>query len=244
MLDVTEQAAATNEMTLAQNAEAIRELGKRTIADVIEIGKRLIQSKKLCGHGNWLTWLDREFGWSEDAAEKFMRVAKSPFSIPARNFELPLDGLYLLTASTTPEEVRTEILDRAEAGEKITVKSVRKARARATGNDQFAEQRAKRRMVTAGIMEMLDLFERDDVDPAERAAFIIEHFDRDMAGKLSLKRLQRSFDALRIVFQKIAADVYETGHAERQAILQALKTGGRAERQAALRKALKTQGQR
>jgi hypothetical protein len=205
MLDVTERAAA-DETTLAQNAEAIRELGKRTIADVIEIGKRLIQSKKLCGHGNWLTWLDREFGWSEDVAEKFMRVAKSPFSIPARNFELPLDGLYLLTAPTTPEEVRTEILDRAEAGEKITVKSVRKARARATGNDQLAEQRAECRTVTTGIMEMFNLFERDGVDPTDRAAFIVEHFDRDMAdkiGRFSIARMNRALKAMIPMLQAI-----------------------------------------
>jgi hypothetical protein len=215
MLDVTERAAA-DETTLAQNAEAIRELGKRTIADVIEIGKRLIQSKKLCGHGNWLTWLDREFGWSEDVAEKFMRVAKSPFSIPARNFELPLDGLYLLTAPTTPEEVRTEILDRAEAGEKITVKSVRKARARATGNDQLAEQRAERRMVTEGFMSMLDLFEQGDVDPAARAAFIVDRVDKASLNKLKLKRLLRTIEAVHIVFRVIADDLYETRRAARQ----------------------------
>jgi hypothetical protein len=103
---------------------------------------------------------------------------------------------------------------------------------------------ADRRMVTEAFTGLLDLFERDDVDPAARAAFIIEHLDKAALGKLPLKRLQRGFDALRIVFRKIADDVYETGHAERQAVLQAFKTGGRAERQAALRKALKMQGQR
>ena len=70
-------------------------------------------------------------------------------------------------------------------------------------------------MVTEGVMEMLGLFERDDVDPADRAAFIIEHFDRGVVdkaglGKLSIKRLLRTIDAVHIVFLKIADDLYNT----------------------------------
>jgi hypothetical protein len=53
---------------VAEHAEAIRSLGRRVVADVIEIGRRLTECKKLLGHGNWLPWLDREFGWSEDTA--------------------------------------------------------------------------------------------------------------------------------------------------------------------------------
>ena len=56
-------AEADPETVLAQNAEAIRALGKRVIGDIIEIGRRLTEAKKIVGHGNWLPWLDREFGW-------------------------------------------------------------------------------------------------------------------------------------------------------------------------------------
>jgi hypothetical protein len=48
---------------LLVTAEAIRVLGKRVVRDVIEIGARL-----------WLPWLDREFGWTDKTAERFMRV--------------------------------------------------------------------------------------------------------------------------------------------------------------------------
>jgi hypothetical protein len=70
-------------------------------------------------------------------------------------------------------------------------------------------------MVTETFMKMLDLFERGDVDPAARAAFIIEHFDRDIVdkaglGKLTVKRISRTFDAMRIVFHEIATDLYNT----------------------------------
>ena len=60
---------------LAEHAAEIRRLGKRVVADIIEIGRRLTKCKRICGHGNFLPWLDREFGWSEDTAERFIQVA-------------------------------------------------------------------------------------------------------------------------------------------------------------------------
>jgi hypothetical protein len=58
---------------LAEHAEAIRALGKPELAnDAIEIGRRLCRCKDLCGHGNWLPWVKREFGWRPSTAEKHM----------------------------------------------------------------------------------------------------------------------------------------------------------------------------
>src|SRR5262245_35174593 len=48
---------------LAEHAAEIRRLYKRGVGDVTEIGRRLSECKKLVGHGNWLTFLEREFGW-------------------------------------------------------------------------------------------------------------------------------------------------------------------------------------
>jgi hypothetical protein len=47
-------AAKERERVLAENAEEIRKLGKRAVGDVIEIGRRLTEMKKICCHGNWL----------------------------------------------------------------------------------------------------------------------------------------------------------------------------------------------
>src|SRR5258706_662123 len=66
--------ASEAQAILAQNADAIRALGKRVIGDVIEIGRRLSESKKLCGHGNWLPWLERELGWKEQNARDLMAL--------------------------------------------------------------------------------------------------------------------------------------------------------------------------
>jgi hypothetical protein len=52
----------------------------------------------------WLPWLDREFGWDERTALNFMRVHQlvgknEKFS----DLSLPVSGLYLLAAPSTPE---------------------------------------------------------------------------------------------------------------------------------------------
>jgi Protein of unknown function (DUF3102) len=115
-----------DETILAENAKVIRTLGKRAIGDVIEIGRRLTESKKLCGHGNWLPWLEREFGWEDRTALNFMQVhAMVGKSEKFADLSLPVSGLYLLAAPSTPEEVRDEVAIRAAAGEKITVADVR-----------------------------------------------------------------------------------------------------------------------
>jgi hypothetical protein len=66
--------AKERERVPAENAEEIRALGKRAAGDVIEIGRRLGEMKKVCGHGNWLQWLQREFGWTNSHALNYIRV--------------------------------------------------------------------------------------------------------------------------------------------------------------------------
>jgi hypothetical protein len=88
----------------------------------------LTDAKRIAGHGNWLPWLEREFGWTEQTALNFMRVhamvGKSP------NFgdlNLPVSGLYLLAAPSTPEEARAEVIERAEQGEALSVSDVKRS---------------------------------------------------------------------------------------------------------------------
>jgi len=96
------------EATLTDHASAIRALGKRVITDVIEIGRRLTEAKRIAGHGNWLPWLEREFGWSEDTAENYIAVHKRMGSLlnseNSRNLNLPMHSLRILAAKSTPED--------------------------------------------------------------------------------------------------------------------------------------------
>jgi Protein of unknown function (DUF3102) len=126
-----------NARTLARHATEIRRLGKQVVSDVIEIGRLLVESKELVGHGDWLPWLSREFQWSDTTAERFMRVHKLSLkngNLP--NLDIPLSGLYLLAAPSTPEVAKLEVTSRAEAGEPITLNTVKEIVGRAKQDDR------------------------------------------------------------------------------------------------------------
>jgi hypothetical protein len=125
--------SAIADPVLGKHAAKIRELGKRIIGEVIEIGRRLTECKKILGqslgYGNWLPWLDQEFGWSEATARNFMRVYELTQSKSANfaDLNLSVSALYLLAAPKTPEQARQKIIERAEAGENLTLAEVKNA---------------------------------------------------------------------------------------------------------------------
>jgi hypothetical protein len=100
--------------------------GKRVVADVIEIGRLLLECKERWGHGNWLPWLEAEFGWGVDTAEDYINIHKT-FGNSDRgpNLVLPIRSLRLLAAPGTPESARAEVIERAEAGEHLKHDEVR-----------------------------------------------------------------------------------------------------------------------
>src|SRR5271154_5822542 len=106
---------------LAENATAIRKLSKRVIGDVLEIGHRLNDCKRILGHGNWLPWVEREFSWTERTARNFTSAYELARSESANIADLGIDvsSLYLLAAPSTPEKARVEVLRRAEAGDAL-----------------------------------------------------------------------------------------------------------------------------
>jgi hypothetical protein len=118
--------AAAQQSILDEHADAIRKYAKRAVDDVLEIGRRLAEAKTILGHGNWLPWLEREFGWSEDTAERLIAIYKLQRQIPqVRNLDLPLSGLYLLGRRTTPPEAIEAVVAKAQDGERVSVAEVK-----------------------------------------------------------------------------------------------------------------------
>lgn len=132
--------AMNDAMELKASAERIKVRLKRTADDIIEIGKELIDAKERCGHGNFETWLKSEFELSVDSAQNFMNVAKTfGNQIPNSSvFGLGAKVLYKLSAPSTTEAVRAEIIDRAENGETVTVKEIQAAKKEAAEAKQRA----------------------------------------------------------------------------------------------------------
>jgi ParB-like chromosome segregation protein Spo0J len=142
-MEVTAPNELLNEIALAEHAAVIRALGKRVIGDVIEMGRRLTDAKKIAGHGGWLPWLDREFGWSDDTARKLMQVSELAESRNLRDLNLPISGLYLLAAPSTPGEVRQDVIERIENGESLSVKHIK---------ELIDEARSKQDIETAELL--------------------------------------------------------------------------------------------
>jgi DUF3102 family protein len=94
------------------------------VGDALEIGRRLTDAKSKVGHGGWLPWLDREFGWKTRAAENFMAVHElAAKNANFANLSLPVSGLYLLAAPSTPDEARAKVIEQAKDGKALTLRA-------------------------------------------------------------------------------------------------------------------------
>jgi cell pole-organizing protein PopZ len=115
---------------LDKHAEAIRACGervrKRSLDELTEIGRHLAAVKKILGHGNWLPWLKREFGWSEDTAERYIALHALKRQIPnEQSLGLTITALAALGRSTTPPEAVEAVVEKVRTGERPTVNEVK-----------------------------------------------------------------------------------------------------------------------
>ncbi|HXH79550.1 DUF3102 domain-containing protein [Nocardioides sp.] len=121
-----EALAVPSDPFVEAHAEEIRRLATRSSTDIVDIGKRLILVKQRVGRGAWLPWLNAEFGWSDETANRFMRVATTFGEIPQLVGFGP-SALYLLASPSTPAEVRQHFVTQAESGEPVRYSDVRDA---------------------------------------------------------------------------------------------------------------------
>jgi hypothetical protein len=111
---------------LAEHAAAICALSKRIITDVIEIGARLADCRRILKEDHsWRAWLG-ELRVSPQTAGRFIQVYELSGDVPnLEHLALPISTLYLLAAPSTPEAAREEIVKRAEGGERVPVAEVK-----------------------------------------------------------------------------------------------------------------------
>jgi len=114
----TTAVAIPTDPALTEHAAAIRQLGKRVVADVIEIGRRLAECRTILKEdGNWRAWLDSELRLSPQTAGRFIQVHElSRGCSKLEHCNLPVSALYLLAAPSTPVEARNEIVRRQSNG--------------------------------------------------------------------------------------------------------------------------------
>ncbi len=101
----------------------IKKLYRGTIQNIVDIGKSLLDVKEKLDYGQFGEWLEAEFAWKERTAQNYMNVAKNAKFADLDT--LPVSALYLIASPTAPDAAVEEIVDRAEAGEKVTVAEVK-----------------------------------------------------------------------------------------------------------------------
>jgi Protein of unknown function (DUF3102) len=52
------------------------EINRIDRARIFNIGDLFLEARDACEHGEWGQWLNNEFAWSQDTAERYMAVAR------------------------------------------------------------------------------------------------------------------------------------------------------------------------
>ena len=107
---------------LRGQAERIR---RQATLSVINIGRDLAAAKQYVSHGAFIAWVESEIGIPARTAQAYMRLAKWAPPKNSKIEHLPISLLYLLSASTAPDEFVADVLNRLAAGECITTQAIR-----------------------------------------------------------------------------------------------------------------------
>lgn len=112
--------------SLEEIATSIRSRLKRTVEDIIEIGKSLIEAKGQLGYSSFGVWCDEQFpGMSRETRSKFMQVAER-FGNVRISDNLSPSVYQLLASPSISDSVVAEVLNTAEGGEKIGIDKAKK----------------------------------------------------------------------------------------------------------------------
>ncbi len=177
-------------------AERIRLRLRRTAEDIIEIGRDLISVKKDIGHGNFLPWIDAEFGMSDQTARRFMQVAGLYGGKSNTVLNLEPSALYALAAPSTPADVRSEVEARAAEGEDIKaneIKRLTREKAEAERREKQARQQAEKAVADAADLRGQVATLKENVDFIRKSA-------RDEAraeAAVEIEKVKAEADAVR-----------------------------------------------
>jgi len=108
-----------------ERAERIHNLARVTATGIVQIGRHLTEVKEHMEHGQFLTWIEREFGWSRTTAWRFMEVHEKIKCSNLEHLQIDVSALYLIASPSFPEPVRQQIITRAENGESVTYSGTR-----------------------------------------------------------------------------------------------------------------------
>ena len=153
-------------VTLEVRAERIRHLQADVQRGIIEIGFELIAAKKQVGHGGWADWLKKEFEWTQQTANRFMRVAERFGKL---NADVQFQSSTLQEMLALPEGDEDAFIEaQVAAGKPVENQSKREVR---ESVKQWKE--AKSKEVSATVANEFNLF-ADECELADQSQSVSE----------------------------------------------------------------------
>jgi hypothetical protein len=111
--------------SMAEIEEKVRTHLDRAAFEVIETGRWLALAKQELKHGQLKPWLEEKFSLSERMAEHCINAWRTFGENPKRVSDLPARVIFQLSAPSTPQAVRDEVLDLKATGKTITASVVK-----------------------------------------------------------------------------------------------------------------------
>ena len=109
-----------------QHTQEIKDNLRETNSIIWGIGRNLSEIRNLLKPRCFKVWLESEFRWSRPTAYNYINVYKAfPSGLTIRHLPIDPTALYRLAAPSTPESARLEAVERADSGERITLKAAK-----------------------------------------------------------------------------------------------------------------------
>lgn len=108
---------------LIQITEQIRVVAKKTLLNVIELGKLFTMAKEVCRREkvSFMDWYgSEEVRFSARSVSNYMRLYETSKLVNFTSLDIDPSAAFVMIESTSPESAIDELLRRAERGERIT----------------------------------------------------------------------------------------------------------------------------
>jgi hypothetical protein len=196
---------------LATAAQDVRSSIKRTTTTVVEIGNTLIWAKGQLGHGPFLGWLAAEFAMETRTAERYMRAAEwveDKFDIVSK---IEPTTAYLLSARSTPGQLRDQVVQRIRDGEHVPVAEIKTELQRVTRERKRAKTQASvpRDQPTAVKRERQQ--QEVEANSPTHKAVVEQQAQHDLLELLHARLGERLADAVELMSQAGCISIKEIG---------------------------------
>jgi hypothetical protein len=126
---------------LRAQANRIRKRFGKATQDLIDIGCDLLAAKKnLLDHGEFIKWVESEVGIARRTAQAYMAIAKLTDEKGAAIALLPPTTAHRLAAKSTPSEVVSEVIAKAQSGDVLPDRRVSEMISEARSQKRRAEE--------------------------------------------------------------------------------------------------------